>query len=221
MIGLISDIHGNYEALKVVLDRLDSMGVEDIVCMGDVVGYYSQVNECCDALRERNIKSVMGNHDWYMANNERCPRSQSVNDCLEYQMKVITEENLSFVKSFPDSLEYKGLSIVHGGWKDHIDEYLEPDREYFSEMPSGFYVSGHTHVQQVLLLENGAYCNPGSVGQPRDGDPRAAFATFSDGKFETYRVAYDIEKVGSLMDKAGFNPYYYGCLRDASKRLHV
>lgn len=221
MIGLISDIHGNYEALKAVLQKLDSMNVTDIVCMGDVVGYYSQVNECCDELRKRNIKSVMGNHDYYMANNERCPRSQSVNDCLEYQRKVITEENLEWVKSFPDAMKYKGLKIVHGGWQDHIDEYLEPSHEYFEALGNGYYVSGHNHVQRTIELPNGGYCNPGSVGQPRDGDNRAAFAVFSDGKFELYRVEYDYELVGRLMDAAGFNPYYYGCLRDASKRLHV
>lgn len=221
MIGLISDIHGNYEALKVVLQRLDSMNVTDIVCMGDVVGYYSQVNECCDELRKRNIRSVMGNHDYYMANNERCPRSQSVNDCLEYQRKVITKENLEWVKSFPDHMEYKGLNIVHGGWMDHIDEYLEPSDEYFSKLGNGYYVSGHNHVQRLLELKDGGYCNPGSVGQPRDGDNRAAFAVFNEGKFELYRVEYDYETVGRLMDAAGFNPYYYGCLRDASKRLHV
>lgn len=66
-IGLISDIHGNYEALKAVLAELDRMNVSEIYCIGDVVGYYSQVNECCDELRLRQIPCVMGNHDWYLA----------------------------------------------------------------------------------------------------------------------------------------------------------
>lgn len=67
MIALISDVHGNYEALKQVLSKIDEMGIQEIFCLGDVVGYYSQVNECCDALRKRQVRCVMGNHDWYMA----------------------------------------------------------------------------------------------------------------------------------------------------------
>ena len=66
-IALISDIHGNYEALTAVLAECDRLGVSSIYCLGDVVGYYSQVNECCDELRSRAIPCLMGNHDWYMA----------------------------------------------------------------------------------------------------------------------------------------------------------
>ena len=80
MIALISDIHGNFEALKEVLKKIDELGIKEIYCLGDVVGYYSQVNECCDELRRRNVKCVMGNHDWYMAYDTFCPRSRSAND---------------------------------------------------------------------------------------------------------------------------------------------
>ena len=93
MIALISDIHGNYTALREVLAKIDSMGIDEVYCLGDVVGYYTEVNECCDEMRRRNIKSVMGNHDWYMAANSFCPRSNSVNDCLKYQKQVISEVN--------------------------------------------------------------------------------------------------------------------------------
>ena len=64
-IGLISDIHGNYEALKSVLSEMDRFGVSEIYSLGDVVGYYSQVNECCEELIEREIPNLMGNHDWF------------------------------------------------------------------------------------------------------------------------------------------------------------
>ena len=86
-IGLISDIHGNYEALKVVLEDLDKSNVDKIYCLGDVVGYYSQVNECCKELIEREILCIMGNHDWYLASGTGCPRSKSANDCINYQRK--------------------------------------------------------------------------------------------------------------------------------------
>jgi predicted phosphodiesterase len=72
MIALISDIHGNYSALHEVLLKIDSMGIDEIYCLGDTVGYYSEINECCDELRRRNVKYVMGNHDWYIAANSFC-----------------------------------------------------------------------------------------------------------------------------------------------------
>lgn len=220
MIAIISDIHGNYEALKSVLKKIEQLKVKQIFCLGDVVGYYSQVNECCDELRQRNVKAVMGNHDWYLASGSDCLRSHSVNECLEYQRKIISEVNKAWISSFRTIMNYQGISMVHGGWQNPIDEYLKPSSEYFQKLDGKIFVSGHTHMQQVQMFDDKIYCNPGSVGQPRDGDNRAAFATFDGKSFELYRVEYDIDKVGKMMEKSGFNSYYYGCLRDASKNLH-
>ena len=71
-IAVISDIHGNYPALKAVLDEIDSDGIKDVICLGDIVGYYCQVNECIDVLRERKIYCLLGNHDYYMISNTCC-----------------------------------------------------------------------------------------------------------------------------------------------------
>ena len=71
-IVVISDIHGNYPALKTVLDDIDADGIEDVICLGDIVGYYCQVNECIDVLRERKIYSLLGNHDYYMISDTCC-----------------------------------------------------------------------------------------------------------------------------------------------------
>ena len=221
MIALISDIHGNYVALKEVLGAIDGMGISDIYCLGDVVGYYPQVNECCDELRRRNVRSVMGNHDWYMVSGTGCPRSKSVNDCLRYQRKVISYENLRWLAAQPVWREAEGIGMVHGGWGNPVDEYLDPPGDdYFAEIDGMYFASGHCHVQRVVDLGGKTYCNPGAVGQPRDGDSRAAFAVFDNGKFLCHRVAYDHVEVGRLMEKAGFCGYYYGCLRDGSRNLH-
>ncbi len=219
MIAIISDVHGNYEALKSVLAKIDEMNISDIFCLGDVVGYYSQVNECCDELRKRNVKCIMGNHDWYITANSFCPRSKSVNDCLNYQRQVITEENKNWVSSFPLIRNEYGISMVHGSWNNPIDEYLEPTEEYFEKLEGQYFMSGHCHIQKLEKYKNKIYCNPGSVGQPRDNDPRAAFSIFDGNNFKLYRVKYDIAKVGELMDKAGFNGYYYGCLKTGAKNL--
>lgn len=218
-IGIISDIHGNYEALKAVLSELDKLNISEIYCLGDVVGYYSQVNECCAELISRNIPCVMGNHDWYMAGSGFCPRSRSVNDCLVYQRNVITIENIEWLRSFPLQRHIGNIHMLHGGWSDPIDEYLQPTQEYFSRIVGNIFVSGHTHIQSIHKFNGKIYCNPGSVGQPRDNDPRAAFAVYEKGVFSLHRVEYDMERVFDLMQKAGFDDYYYGCLKTGARNL--
>lgn len=218
MIAIISDIHGNYTALKQVFKEIDKIGVTDIYCLGDIVGYYTQVNEVCDELRVRNVKCIFGNHDWYMLSDSFCARSQSVNDTLEYQKKIISKENLEWLKTLPAYQNFEGLSMVHGGWTDPVDEYLhEPSEEYFRKVGGKYFASGHTHVPRIDDFGDKVYCNPGSVGQPRDGDNRASFATWDGSKFAIHRVEYDFNKVGNLMEVAGFSGYYYQRLAIGAK----
>ncbi len=217
MIALISDIHGNFVALEQVLKAIDDLGINEIYCLGDIVGYYPQVNEVCDELRRRDVKCLTGNHDWYMLADSFCPRSQTVNDTIGYQKKIIKPENLAWLQSLPAHLEYNGLSMVHGGWTDPIDEYVEPSAEYFAKVGGKFFASGHKHMQRLDDYGDKVYCNPGSVGQPRDGDNRAAFATWDGETFELHRVAYDFGKVGELMEAAGFSGYYYQRLATGAK----
>ncbi|MDC6389786.1 metallophosphoesterase family protein [Maribacter sp. PR1] len=213
-IGIISDIHGNYEALKMVLAHLDQLNISKVYCLGDVVGYYSQVNECCNALIERNIPTLMGNHDWYMVSGGFCTRSEHVNKCLEYQRRVITKENLKWLGSNQLQFVLNDLHMVHGGWSDPIDEYLfNPSQEYFSTIEGKTFISGHTHIQKLEIYKEKVYCNPGSVGQPRDKNPKSAFAIYDQGEISLHRVAYDIDKVNELMKMAGFNDSNYSSLK--------
>lgn len=219
-IGVISDVHGNYEALKAVLAELDKLNISEIYCLGDVAGYYSQINECCEELMRRNIKNLMGNHDWYLASGGFCPRGKSANDCILYQRKVITPINLEYLRKSAIQRFVGQIQMVHGGWSDPIDEYIrEPRQEYFERIDGKIFMSGHTHVQTLKEFGVKTYCNPGSVGQPRDNNPKAAFAVVENDTISLHRVDYDMEKVFYLMDKAGFNDYYYGCLKTGSKTL--
>ena len=217
--AFISDIHGNFEALRVVLTEIDRLGVDCIYCAGDVVGYYSQVNDCCRALREREIPCVMGNHDWYLAAGGFCLRSRSVNECLDYQRKVIDPDHINWLRTFPMSREIGEIRMVHGGWSDPIDEYLKPSAEYFERTIGRVFVSGHTHIQTVKKFGEKVYCNPGSVGQPRDGNPHAAFAVYDGQEFTLHRIEYDMQKVFDLMAAAGFSDYYYGGLKTGARNL--
>jgi predicted phosphodiesterase len=207
MIGLISDIHGNAVALRAVLAELDAIGADEILCLGDVAGYGPQINECCELLIERGIPTLMGNHDFYLAFDEPCPRSRSANFCLDYQRSVVTPAHKAWLGSNPSQLDtYPGVRFVHGGWRDPMDEYLyKLSASYFGELEGDLFVSGHTHVQGLWRLGEKTYCNPGSVGQPRDGDARAAFAVLQDHEISLYRTHYDIDAVAEASREAGFD----------------
>jgi predicted phosphodiesterase len=220
VLGLISDIHGNYPALISVLEKLDNLGVKDVVCLGDTAGYYPMVNECISELRRRGIRSVMGNHDWYLAGG-KCIRSRVVTTCIEYQKTIITDENLRWLQSLPLELKIDNLRIVHGGWSDPIDEYLDPKPDYFQNLEGLFFASGHSHVPQIFIDGNKTWCNPGSVGQPRDNNPDAAFGIFDGLNFQIYRTKYDVASVVRECKKLGLPEKTYGGLAVGSKNLVV
>jgi putative phosphoesterase len=218
MIAIISDIHGNYPALMSVLEEIDAVGCRTIISLGDVAGYYCKINECVDVLRSRNVIHLMGNHDEHLVSGSRFLRSNSANRCLEYQSRVLTDENRRWLADSSVSLNFDGLSLVHGGWNDPLDEYLyDVNEEYFAGRQGNFFLSGHTHIQVKKSFSGKSYCNPGSVGQPRDGDPRAAFAVFDRGSFMLKRVEYDISSIAAEMNKAGFEPYFYQNLYSGSR----
>lgn len=219
MIALISDIHGNFVALREVLKEVDQLGIEEIYCLGDVSGYYLQINECCNELRKRNVQCVLGNHDWHLISHT-LSRSKTANHCLEYQRGIITKENLSWIASFPIHRKVNDLALVHGGWNNPIDEYLtDPPFTYFDLVTGNFFASGHTHKQVVRSFNNKLYCNPGSVGQPRDGNEQAAFAVFNTNVFELKRVKYDVDEICALMKNAGFSDYYYNRLKTGAEHF--
>lgn len=212
MIAFISDVHGNYAALKAVLADIDSRCIHDVLSLGDVSGYGPCINECCDELRARGIPNLMGNQDRLLMTGESCGRSSSVDFAIAYQRSVVTKNNYEWVCESSESLRTNLFFACHGGPDDFVDQYLREPPYAFDEQ-SGLFVSGHTHIQ--VLYEEGKlkYLNPGSVGQPRDHDPRAAYAVLHDnGKVELVRVEYDIEKTAEDYRMAGFQDKFYTCL---------
>ncbi|MDD5883845.1 MAG: metallophosphoesterase family protein [Firmicutes bacterium] len=212
MIAFISDIHGNLPALKAVLGRIDALGCTKTVCLGDVAGYYPQVNECISLLREREIPSLLGNHDYYLISNTCCS-SKTVKICLEYQKTILSAENLNWLKGNSPSLDGETYSLRHGGWQDALEErFSKFDFSWVADLPQRIFISGHTHIQNCIVQEYGnrLYCNPGSVGQPRDGDPRAAFAVWDEKEtILLQRVPYDIDEVVHQMNKAGLGEWIW------------
>ena len=218
MIAVISDVHGNYPALQAVLAEIDKKRCSLILSLGDVTGYYCMVNECIDVFRKRNIINLMGNHDSYILGMGQCPRSTTVNKCIEYQKKIISKENLEYLKESPMFYENDLISARHGGWNDPIDEYIDIfDFSTVFTAPQKFFCSGHTHVQKMQMKNQKVYFNPGAVGQPRDYDPRAAYAIIDGEKVNLYRISYDIDFIVGRMTKEGFEERISDCLYYGTK----
>ena len=218
MMAIISDIHGNYPALQAVMADIDKSGCEKIISLGDVAGYYCQINECIQLLRQKSVPNIMGNHDYYLAYDQPCPRSNAANILLAYQRAHIVPDHLKWLRDSTRMMECNGLSFVHGGWKDPLDEYLtDVSENYFRNQLATFFFFLHTHIQSLSLLGRICHCNPGSVGQPRDDDPRAAFALFDGKSVYLRRVKYDIDRVAAAMKECGFDRYFYGGLYSGRK----
>ena len=209
MIAIISDIHGNLPALRAVIACAEKKGCTRIISLGDVTGYYAQPGECIDILRNYNAINLLGNHDEYLITGQSCPRSKTVSDLIHYQHSVILPDQLEWLASAPTSRSEDDKFFVHGGWNNPVDEYLYTISESTLPADRGLYFSGHTHVQVLVHFSEKTYCNPGAVGQPRDGDPRAAFAVLNGNEITLHRVEYDIDETAFAMKKAGFPQRLY------------
>ena len=228
--GIVSDIHGNLEALNVVLDHIDGQNVDRIICLGDILGYGPNPVECVDLLAERSEWSLMGNHDFgalYEPTNFNAVAEQAA-----YWTRAQLEaegdpdhatRRWEFLGTLRVRVAYGDFLCVHGTPRRPINEYLFPEdainspvkmQQIFDRIDK-YGLVGHTHVPGVFTDEpdfyppddvdgvykfNGnekAIINPGSVGQPRDLDPRASYAIIDDEQqqAEFFRLEYDIEAV--------------------------
>jgi len=212
MVALLSDIHGNLPALREVLSAADTLGCARFISLGDVTGYFAQPGECIEELRQRNVRSLLGNHDRYLTTGTSCPRSKTVSDLIVYQRSAVSADQLKYLSGLPLSIREAGCFFVHGGWTDYVDEYIYSVSESMLPGDDELYFSGHTHVQVLARFQKKTYCNPGSVGQPRDGDCRAAFAVLNGKDITLHRVEYDIDETVQAMKNAGFPARIYECL---------
>ena len=225
---IISDIHANLVALETVLEHAGE--VDAVWCLGDVVGYGPNPNECIELLKEQpNMVSIMGNHDAAAIDElELNTFNPEARRSIEWMREILKAESYEFLGSRPRQLVMEGVTLVHGSPRQPIYEYLLDTRaatENFEYFTTDFCFIGHTHLPVLFYMEPGDYLagltippiqqktrlkpraiiNPGSVGQPRDRDPRAAYALY-DTEEETWhykRVEYEITTTQDRMQKAG------------------
>jgi len=214
MKALISDIHANYAALRAVVADAEAMGCDEFICLGDVAGYHADINECIDLLRSLpRLSLIRGNHDAYLLSGGGCPRSTLVSQTLAYQASVITSDNLNWLATSQDQLHSGDDLFVHGGPEDCLEQYIYRVTPSICGDDYRRLFCGHTHVQVLYSEERLLFCNPGSVGQPRDGNPRAAYAILGPDGVHLKRVEYDISATEDSMKSAGFPSFSYTNLR--------
>lgn len=204
-VGLVSDIHANRVALEAVLE--DMPAVDRLLCAGDVVGYNPWPAECLETVRERSVPTVMGNHDRAVASDTAFRFNAMAKAGVEHARRELSDEQLEWLGGLPEErTELDGrVKLVHGH-PENPDHYTYPE-EFSSDLlgEEELLVMGHTHVQAHRIYDEGIVCNPGSVGQPRDSDPRAAYAVVDlDRKeVEERRVEYDVDSVIEAVAEAG------------------
>jgi len=206
--GIIADIHSNLEALEAVLSDLSGK-VDQIICLGDIIGYGPNPNECCEIFRDKKIPSIAGNHEkgvlgemsleWFNPN---------ASEAVRWTKRQLLPENLEYLKGLPLTMEYTEFQLVHGSLINPTEEYLNGIFEAmptFDLMVKPLLFVGHTHQPLNLNYKEKEIVNPGSVGQSRDGNPMSSYLVFDSEKkeFNLYRVKYDIEKVQQKMMIAG------------------
>lgn len=228
--AIISDIHSNIEALEAVLAKISGLRVDEILCLGDIVGYNASPNECVDIVRRAGIRCIMGNHDSRASGLEEPDNFMPLaKEAVYWTRKHLTEENKSFLKNLPREIIAEGLIAFHGSIHD-TDRYVIDEKDaldnfqLIENLPGdirlGFY--GHTHVKSAMSYQRGKVSleseeelrlshwkryliNPGSVGQPRGRDPGASYIVYDNfnEKVTFYRADYDIATCQEKIIKAG------------------
>lgn len=212
-IGLIADIHANLPALTAVLDDMPS-DIDGLCCLGDIIGYYAWPAECVTRIREACDLVVQGNHDREVTNPDSYDGNHMAIAGLKHAQTELSADQIAWLTELPartDAFEEQ-LLAVHSH-PENIDRYVTKGMftsvgTYMSEL-NQVLALGHTHQQAAVNMEkfdrNGWVVNPGSVGQPRDNNPNAAYAVadLTTPMVTLHRVAYPIGEVQSAHEAAG------------------
>jgi predicted phosphodiesterase len=225
-VAVISDIHANLHALEAVLAEVDREAPDEVWCLGDVVGYGPRPNECCDLVRERAAISLCGNHDLAVLGTlDVTEFSGDAATAARWTTGVLGEDQRIWLASLEPLARRDGAQLFHASARDPVWEYVLSEQAALASLlatDAAAVLVGHSHVALALVLADdevvgglapgGAevergdarwLLNPGSVGQPRDGDPRAAWLLLDDERVRYRRTAYDVEATQTEMRSAG------------------
>ncbi len=210
---VLADVHANWFALSAIRETFDAC-----LFLGDLVEYGVDPIPCIDWVRKHSTCSIRGNHDHSLAQRVPPPDGTGFRKLAgatrRLHWEILRPSHLKYLSQLPvtQNLMLDGLRfhLVHATPRDPMDEYLTADadawRKRLEDIDTDFVCVGHTHIPFHLDLGNCQLLNPGSVGQPRDGDPRAAYAVIENGRVELRRVEYDVEAVVAQLEQSGLEP---------------
>jgi diadenosine tetraphosphatase ApaH/serine/threonine PP2A family protein phosphatase len=229
-VAVISDVHANLYALEAVLGEIDRDPPDEIWCLGDTVGYGARPNECCDLVRARCSLSLVGNHDLLALDTA----GVDVNDfnaeaaaAAVWTRRELSDESRGFLSPLEPQAARERFQLFHGSPRDSVWDYVLTEHaaaESFALTDAPVVLVGHSHVAIAISLaderleggvaaadfraELGAgrwLLNPGSVGQPRDGDPRAAYLRLDteSGEARFERIAYPVRRTQAEIRERG------------------
>jgi diadenosine tetraphosphatase ApaH/serine/threonine PP2A family protein phosphatase len=230
---VISDVHSNLPALQAVLGQVEAAAPEEIWCLGDIVGYGAQPDECTALVRERCAISLIGNHDLAVTGGiDASSFSETARAAVDWTKANIAPETLEFLGGLSPEGDHMGFGLFHASPRDPIWEYvlsIDQAEAGLDAQSERICLIGHSHVSlfftrppstgrrtyatgaqstdgDLLDLAEGEWLlNPGSVGQPRDGDPRAAWLEIDTDEWTAryHRVPYDTVAAGAAILEAG------------------
>jgi diadenosine tetraphosphatase ApaH/serine/threonine PP2A family protein phosphatase len=228
--AIIADIHANLAAFNAVLDDIERKGgVEEVWCLGDVVGYGPDPHECIELLRQCNHVCVAGNHDWAVIGKvDTSDFNPDAVAACQWTARQLSAEDVSYLRNLPLVIQRGDFTLVHGSPRRPVEEYLlstSNAKENFAFFQTKFCLVGHSHVSLFFKYDESGACsysefspnvglvlgksrliiNPGGVGQPRDGDPRASYAIYDSevGMIRLYRILYEIGTTQARMVEQG------------------
>ena len=209
-ITVISDIHSNNDALTAVLETIRDY--DALICLGDLVGYGAEPNEVVETIRMMKPQVIIaGNHDYATVTGDTSDFVHHAVKAIEWTRKRLTTENMKYLSNLPYSSTFVAnqvtLKAYHGSPRDPLNEYIYPGipsfilKNLLEMAETNILLLGHTHIAFDARIDTKLLINPGGVGQPRDGDPRASYAIIeiAQGRisYVTRRVKYDIDSAAS------------------------
>ena len=224
--AVVSDIHANLAALEAVLEAIDADAPDELWCLGDLVGYGARPNECCAIVAARADVCLGGNHDLAVGGTIDLQEfSGDAGAAAAWTRDVIDPEALAYLERLEPEGERAGVALYHGSARDPVWEYVLSDEAAAATLALShqpIVLVGHSHVAlevrwiddaldgglappgTEVQLDGRVLLNPGSVGQPRDGDPRAAYLVLDldGGTAAFHRVAYDVARTQAEMREA-------------------
>ena len=227
--AIIADIHANLAAFTAVLEDIEHRGgVEEVWCLGDIVGYGPDPHQCIELLRQCEHVCVAGNHDWgAIGKIDLSDFNPDAATACRWTAQQLSPEDIKYLENLPLVIEKDSFTLAHGSPREPIWEYLISTSiasENFTFFQSQYCLVGHSHVPLVFRDENGScsfskltaniglmlgqsrlIINPGGVGQPRDGDPQASYAIYDPetSLVRLYRIPYDIAATQDKMMQNG------------------